>query len=80
MANYHRILTLEKVVLNYHGNLPRYCFITLAPGRIGHRNLDTLHEILVLRTDERISCVRCVDVEPGAELLADGPCVKVTKN
>jgi hypothetical protein len=31
-ANYGGILTLEKVRLNYHGNLPRYCFITLAPG------------------------------------------------
>jgi hypothetical protein len=31
-VNYHGILTLEKVGLKYHRNLPRYCFITLAPG------------------------------------------------
>jgi hypothetical protein len=31
-TNYRGILTLEKVRLNYQGNLLWYCFITLAPG------------------------------------------------
>jgi hypothetical protein len=30
-VNYHGILTLEKVGLEVRGNLPSYCFITLAP-------------------------------------------------
>jgi hypothetical protein len=29
---YRGILNLEKVWFNYLGNLPQYCFITLAPG------------------------------------------------
>jgi hypothetical protein len=31
-VNYCGILNLEKVGFYYFGNLPRYCFVTLAPG------------------------------------------------
>jgi hypothetical protein len=44
-VNYRGILNLEKVGFYYLGNLPQYCFITLALGVI----LTTFHFLCNLR-------------------------------
>ncbi len=68
-VNYHGILNLEKVGFYYLGNLPWYCFITLAPGANAIKQFSS--SPLLIQTN-KLECLSWTTLEGKAKAYPSG--------